>query len=94
MIDKSRCAPRIARRWRSNAHPARCRALIGLPAALRVADQYAAALDELARAEPLAAAAGLGLELASIRHLRDTLHFSLGDLEGCLANHHDGGISG
>jgi tetratricopeptide (TPR) repeat protein len=66
---------------------ARCRGLIGLAAALRMGDQYRAALDELSLAEPLATAAGLGRELASIHHLRGNLHFSLGDIEACMAQH-------
>jgi class 3 adenylate cyclase/tetratricopeptide (TPR) repeat protein len=66
---------------------ARCRAQIGMAAAMRMSDQYKPALAELAAAEPIAEARGLTRELASIHHLRGNLYFPLGNIEGCIEEH-------
>ncbi len=65
--------------------PARCRALIGIAACQRVLGQADEALSNLAKAEPLARADDLALELARIHHLRGNIGFLKGDVELCRA---------
>jgi len=67
--------------------PALCRARVGLANALRISDQYDAALAELAAAEPLATTHRLIRERAEIHHLRGNLYFPLSNREGCLREH-------
>src|SRR5262249_3058455 len=59
----------------------RCRAWIGLAAVMRISDQLQDALQALERAQPLAAAENLTVELSRIHHLRGNLYFPLGKIE-------------
>ena len=65
----------------------RCRAWIGLAAAMRVTDAYDAALEALDEAEALAAPAGLSSELSRIHSLRGNLYFPLGRISACKEQH-------
>jgi class 3 adenylate cyclase/tetratricopeptide (TPR) repeat protein len=65
----------------------RCRALIGIAAALRILDQNARALTTLEEAEALATRASGPAELARIHHLRGNLYFPIGRIEGCREQH-------
>jgi DNA-binding SARP family transcriptional activator len=70
----------------ASAAPAqRCRALIGTAHCLRLLDRYGEALEQLAAAEPLAAAADDAHALAEIYTLRGDLHFPQGKWDACLA---------
>jgi len=64
--------------------PARCRALIGLAAGMRVTDAYEEALGALDEAEAVARENALGVELSDIHYYRGNLYFPLGNIEGCL----------
>ncbi len=66
---------------------ARCRARLGLAAALGVADRHAEALAELAEAEVLARRGGLRAELAQLHYLRGNVLFPSGRLAECLEAH-------
>lgn len=63
----------------------RCRALIGTAHCLRLLDRYGEALEQLAAAEPLAAADDDAHALAEIYTLRGDLHFPQGKWDACLA---------
>jgi class 3 adenylate cyclase/tetratricopeptide (TPR) repeat protein len=65
----------------------RCRAWIGLAAVMRISDQIQDALQALDRAQALATAAGLIVELSRIHHLRGNLYFPLGKIDGCVQQH-------
>lgn len=65
----------------------RCRAWIGLAAAMRVTDDYDQALEALERGEELATRHDLTLERSQIHHLRGNLYFPLGNIDGCLQEH-------
>jgi tetratricopeptide (TPR) repeat protein len=65
----------------------RCRARVGLAGCLRMLDRYDEAFRLLDEAEAEAGAAGLGLELARVHHLRGNLHFPLGQIGPCQAEH-------
>jgi tetratricopeptide (TPR) repeat protein len=65
----------------------RCRALIGIAAGMRMADQSESALAILAEAEPLASGPGCEIEAAQIHYLRGNIYFPLGNIEGCLKEH-------
>lgn len=65
----------------------RCRAWIGLAAGMRVTDDYDEAFGALDEAEALAHARSLGTELSQIHYYRGSLHFPLGNIEGCLEEH-------
>jgi class 3 adenylate cyclase/tetratricopeptide (TPR) repeat protein len=65
----------------------RCRAWIGLAAGMRIADEYDAALEVLARAEAAAAGHGLAHDLARLHHLRGNLYFPMGRVEECREEH-------
>jgi class 3 adenylate cyclase/tetratricopeptide (TPR) repeat protein len=70
------------------ASPAeRARALIALASAMRLNDRVAEGLTLLDEAEPLAADAGLQLELARLHHVRGNLLFPLGRDVECLQSH-------
>ena len=62
-------------------------ALIESAAGMRIIDQIDQGLAALDRAEPLARAAGLELELSRLQHLRGNLLFPLGRLDECLRAH-------
>jgi len=66
---------------------ARCRALIGLAAAMRVVDRYDEALDALAEAESIADARGLLAERSAVHYLRGNLYFPLGKMDACREQH-------
>jgi class 3 adenylate cyclase/tetratricopeptide (TPR) repeat protein len=66
---------------------ARCRALIGAAAAMRIADRIAEALSALEQAEAIATRLGLTEEQARIHHLRGNLFFPLGRVSDCAAEH-------
>jgi tetratricopeptide (TPR) repeat protein len=65
----------------------RCRAWIGLGAVMRISDQLQDALKALERAQALATAENLIVELSRIHHLRGNLYFPLGKIEGCVEQH-------
>lgn len=62
-------------------------AWLGLAAGLRVKDDYAQALEALARAERASGGPDCALDRARLHHLRGNLLFPLGDIEGCLREH-------
>jgi tetratricopeptide (TPR) repeat protein len=64
-----------------------CHALIGLASGMRLTDELEAALPYLDRAETPARSNGLNLELARLHHLRGTLYFPLGNIDGCREEH-------
>ena len=64
-----------------------CRAEIGLAAGMRIVDRYDEAFAALARAEAIAEAHGLHLELAKLHYLRGNLHFPLGEIDRCEDEH-------
>ncbi|MGD9762114.1 MAG: BTAD domain-containing putative transcriptional regulator [Candidatus Binatia bacterium] len=64
-----------------------CRAAMGIAACLRVLEQPRAALTALDEAAGAAARAGLTAPLATLHYLRGNLHFPLGEIEACLAEH-------
>lgn len=65
----------------------KCRAQIGLAAAMRVIDKYDKALAYLADAEDIARASNLTYELSQIHNIRGNLYFPLGKIDGCLEQH-------
>jgi tetratricopeptide (TPR) repeat protein len=67
--------------------PARCRALIGLAAGMRVTDDFDAAFAALDEAQTIAEAEELHLERSQIHYYRGNLFFPLGEIEGCLKQH-------
>ena len=66
---------------------ARCDALIGQAAGLRLSGGRAEAMDILSRAEDMAEQAGHKTGLAQIQYYRGSLLFVDGDREGCLSAH-------
>jgi tetratricopeptide (TPR) repeat protein len=65
----------------------RCRAWIGLASVMRISDQIPDALQALDRAQALATAEDLIIELSRIHHLRGNLYFPLGKIDGCVQQH-------
>jgi class 3 adenylate cyclase len=65
----------------------RCRARLGLAAAMRLADRLEEAQAQLDAAEPAAARQGLADELSRLHHLRGNLLFPLGRVEECARAH-------
>ncbi|HEX7441156.1 MAG TPA: tetratricopeptide repeat protein, partial [Caldimonas sp.] len=65
----------------------RGQALIGMAAGMRLNDRIDEGLAALDEAEPLAAEAGLALELSRLHHLRGNLLFPLGRHAQCLSEH-------
>jgi class 3 adenylate cyclase/tetratricopeptide (TPR) repeat protein len=65
----------------------RCRAQLGVVAALRILDRIDEAYVLLDQAEAAAAADALDAELSEIHYFRGSLHFPRGNLEGCLKEH-------
>ena len=67
--------------------PARCRALIGLAAGMRVTDEFDDAFEALDQAQAIAEAESLHLELSQVHYYRGNLYFPLGKIDGCLKEH-------
>src|SRR5262245_25077559 len=67
--------------------PEQCRALIGLAAVKRVADDLTGAFADLESAEKEAVEQELITEQARIHYVRGNLFFPRGDIEGCLLEH-------
>ncbi len=65
----------------------KCCAMIGIAEGMRDTGAHARALDVLETAESLADIAGLDEELAQICYQRGNLHFPLGEVDICLAEH-------
>ena len=65
----------------------RCRAWIGLAAAMRITERLDEAHALLDRAGEVAARNALAVELARIHHLRGNLYFPLGRLDDCAEQH-------
>lgn len=65
----------------------RCRALIGMAAAMRLIDRAEEGLAALAEAEPLTLLEGLEQERSRLHHLRGNLYFGLGRSDDCLREH-------
>ena len=68
----------------------RCLAWIGLAAVMRLTNDYEDALALLEKAEPIAVADDLTLDLARLYHLRGNLYFPLGRVEACGEAHEKG----
>ena len=66
---------------------ARCRALIGIAACMRILDRSAQGLAALDEAEQFARGPGLQLERSRLHHLRGNLYFGLGRVQACLQEH-------
>src|SRR5258708_38837981 len=54
---------------------------------MRISDQIQDALQALDRAQAIATAEDLIVELSRIHHLRGNLYFPLGKIEGCVEQH-------
>ena len=67
--------------------PARCRALIGLAAGMRVTDDFDAAFEALDQAQSIAESEALDLERSQVHYYRGNLYFPLGEIDGCLKEH-------
>ena len=67
--------------------PARCRALIGLAAGMRVTDDFDAAFEALDQAQAIAESEALNLERSQVHYYRGNLYCPLGEIEGCLKEH-------
>ena len=65
----------------------RLAAWIGVASVHRLTSNLAAGLAALDAAAPFAAAAGLPRESAQLHYLRGSLHFALGDVAACRAEH-------
>jgi len=65
----------------------KCQARIGLAGCLRMLDRYDDAFRLLDEAQAGATAERLDLELARLHHLRGNLHFPLGQIDRCQAEH-------
>jgi class 3 adenylate cyclase/tetratricopeptide (TPR) repeat protein len=65
----------------------RCRALLGLAAAMRLADRLDEAVARLDEAEAAASRLAAAAELSRIHHLRGNLLFPLGRVEDCAEAH-------
>jgi len=65
----------------------RCGAWMGVAAGHRITGNFAAAIDALARAQPIAERLGLEIECSRIHHLRGNLYFAQGRSADCGAEH-------
>ena len=84
-MSANRCALDLAR-----DDTERCLAWIGLAAVMRLTNNYEDALALLEKAEPIAVADDLTLDLARLYHLRGNLYFPLGRVEACGEAHEKG----
>ncbi len=66
---------------------ARCKALIGLAAGMRIVDRFDDAFAALDQAEKAAAKNDQNADLARIHHIRGNLYFPLGQIDNCLRHH-------
>ena len=66
---------------------AKCRAMIGIGAGLRLSDQYDEAVEILEKADEIAEQCELQLERAEARHLRGNIAFLQADIEACIQAH-------
>jgi len=66
---------------------ARCKALIGLAAGMRIVDRFDDAFEALDKAEQAAVNSDHRADLARIHHIRGNLYFPLGQIDNCLENH-------
>ncbi|MBT6984209.1 MAG: AAA family ATPase, partial [Rhodospirillaceae bacterium] len=71
----------------ANGDRQNCQVNIGLAEGLRIADRYEDCLQALDRAEAAAQPIGDSQALARIHCLRGGIFFSLGNFDGCLAEH-------
>ena len=67
--------------------PQRCRAWMGVAAGNRVTGDFAAAMDALSQAEPIADRLGLVADSSRIHHTRGNLYFAQGKVSECHAEH-------
>jgi class 3 adenylate cyclase/tetratricopeptide (TPR) repeat protein len=65
----------------------RCRAWMGVAAGNRVTGDFAAAMEALSQAEPIAQRLGLLAECSRIRHMRGNLYFAQGKVSECHGEH-------
>lgn len=65
----------------------RCSASMGIAAGYRVTGEFAAAMEALGAAEPIAEQLALTVERSRIHHTRGNLYFSQGRIEECDAQH-------
>jgi tetratricopeptide (TPR) repeat protein len=65
----------------------RCRAWMGVAAGNRVTGDFAAAMEALSQAEPIAQRLGLLAECSRIRHTRGNLYFAQGKVSDCHDEH-------
>ncbi len=65
----------------------RCRAWMGVAAGNRVTGDFAAAMEALSQAEPIAQRLGLVADSSRIRHTRGNLFFAQGKVSDCHAEH-------
>jgi class 3 adenylate cyclase/tetratricopeptide (TPR) repeat protein len=64
-----------------------CRAWMGVAEGNRVTGDFAAAMDALSQAEPIAQRLGLAADRSRIRHTRGNLYFAQGKVRECHAEH-------
>ena len=67
----------------------RCPVWIELSACLSVVDRYQESLGMLEKAEAVARRNNSEIELARIHHRRGNIYFPLGNIDGCLEQHHE-----
>ncbi len=65
----------------------RCRAWMGIAEGHRVTGEFAAAMDALGQAEPIAQRLGLVADSSRIRHTRGNLYFAQGKVSECHDEH-------
>jgi class 3 adenylate cyclase/tetratricopeptide (TPR) repeat protein len=65
----------------------RCRAWMGVAAGNRVTGDFAAAMEALSQAEPIAQRLGLVADSSRIRHTRGNLYFAQGKVSDCHNEH-------
>ncbi|MDG4892393.1 BTAD domain-containing putative transcriptional regulator [Mesorhizobium sp. WSM4976] len=71
----------------ANDEGERCRALLGVAAVKRIADDVDGAIADVQAVEGIAAGSGLGEEAARAHFLHGNLLFPGGDIGGCLTQH-------
>lgn len=89
--DLGRCAESIAAYEEAETLAgnveSRCRARLGIVAAMRIQDRIDEAYEMLDRLEAEAGPAEIDRELSEIHYFRGCFHFPRGNLEGCLEEH-------